>query len=169
MHPCLRIAEIVDLIFEELKECDLTRNRTLAALARTCRGFHEPALDVLWSEQCTLRHVLKCLPSNLWEEIPGKSGKTVLVRLRLGESSSSMTLQRITGTIQAKDWDRPMFFARRIQTLSLDRYVDKESFPDVTVLEAISAGFPQDYLFPNLRTLRWRPDQHALFPFIRLF
>ncbi|KAJ7634541.1 hypothetical protein FB45DRAFT_829810 [Roridomyces roridus] len=150
MHPCLDVTEMVDLIFTGLKKY----RPTLAALARTCRGFHEPALDVLWSEQDTLRHVLKCLPSSLWEEIPGKFGKTLL---------------RITGTIEAKDWDRPLSFARRIQTLSLDFCDDNELFPNATVFEAISASFPQGYFCPNLRTLQWRPDPHALFPFIRLF
>ncbi|KAL1948573.1 hypothetical protein VTO73DRAFT_12648 [Trametes versicolor] len=65
MHQCLQIAEIVSQIFSELDghvydtrmrfpTRIVHRNestlRTLAGLARTCRAFKEPALDVLWRE-----------------------------------------------------------------------------------------------------------------------
>ncbi len=65
MHHCLRIGEIVSQIFYELDSHIYDTRmrfprrivhrsesalRTLAALARTCQAFREPALDVLWRE-----------------------------------------------------------------------------------------------------------------------
>jgi hypothetical protein len=38
---------------------------TMAALARTCRAFKEPALDVLWEDIEELRPLLLCLPEGL--------------------------------------------------------------------------------------------------------
>ena len=61
MHRCLQIDDTLRLIFNELEELtydplvpDLLRSRSLstiralASLARTCRAFKEPALDILW-------------------------------------------------------------------------------------------------------------------------
>lgn len=63
MHDCLFIQEIVSAIFEELDEYVYDETipewikyrqdeslQTLAALARTCRTFQGPALDILWRD-----------------------------------------------------------------------------------------------------------------------
>lgn len=42
------------------------RRRTLARLARTCRTFSEPALDVLWAHIDTLAPVVACLLRHVW-------------------------------------------------------------------------------------------------------
>ncbi len=49
--------------------------RTAYTLARTCRAFLEPALDVLWSEQHDFRFLASCMPDGLWEirEIDNKN------------------------------------------------------------------------------------------------
>ena len=73
MHPCLYIAELAYRIAEECApgyrsadvytELDL---RSVYALARTCRTLQVPALDVVWYNQCGLRHLLLCMPDDLW-------------------------------------------------------------------------------------------------------
>jgi hypothetical protein len=40
--------------------------QSLAALARTCRRFQNPALDILWSNLPTLKPLFHCLPKGLW-------------------------------------------------------------------------------------------------------
>jgi F-box-like len=62
MHRSLSIHEVLLSVFSI---CDL---ETLKALARTCRTFHEPALDVLWEHQDDFLTLLKTMPSDLWEE-----------------------------------------------------------------------------------------------------
>ncbi|KIK21387.1 hypothetical protein PISMIDRAFT_78034, partial [Pisolithus microcarpus 441] len=73
MHACLRIAEILDLIIgflvddihEPDKFCGI-RHQDVARLARTCKAFKAPALDVLWRTQSSLSPLIMCLPNHLW-------------------------------------------------------------------------------------------------------
>jgi hypothetical protein len=75
MHRCLRIQELLALIFSHL---DLTEHsgrqsynsrqptlQDLAVLARTCCTFHGPALDHLWRSSA-LVNLLRCMPADLW-------------------------------------------------------------------------------------------------------
>lgn len=63
--------ELLDLVFRRIvrwheSEIFLERDRcTLAALARTCRTFHDPALDILWYELSSLLPLLSTLPPDL--------------------------------------------------------------------------------------------------------
>ncbi|KAJ7722999.1 hypothetical protein DFH07DRAFT_946604 [Mycena maculata] len=127
MHPTLTIPEILDHIFVELNGAPLTqidgperdpRNlKDFAALARTCKGFKDIALDFLWSEQPTLTNILKCLPSHLWEQ-----------------TGSQL---RIIGKIEPADWESPLTYARRIRSSKLGWNLG-DAFPGVDILEAIN-------------------------------
>ncbi|KAI6132328.1 hypothetical protein EDD16DRAFT_1533010 [Pisolithus croceorrhizus] len=70
MHPCLLVTEILLHIIgflETSAEYQSTCHKgDVARLARTCRAFIEPALDVLWRTQCALGPLVKCLPGRLW-------------------------------------------------------------------------------------------------------
>lgn len=61
------IPEIVDLICEEVYS---VRHglKTLSRLARTCRFFHESALDYLWKEITGIHILIKCMPQDLWND-----------------------------------------------------------------------------------------------------
>ncbi|KAJ7647932.1 hypothetical protein FB45DRAFT_1102323 [Roridomyces roridus] len=161
MHRGLCIPEIVYLIFSELRNLfpEPARDKTLAALAVTCRDFLNPALDTLWSEQTTLRHVLKCLPSHLWEQSVGSE-----------PWDEGQFYLRLLGPVNPEYWSRPLFYASRIQKLTLDcSDTMHDAFPDASVLEAIRAGLPRTYLCPNLHNLLWRSDEDAQLPFLNLF
>lgn len=82
MHRCLRVVDIFYYILEfvilELWDDEdpwkgyndyWVGNPTLAALARTCRGFHDPALNVLWRNQLTLGPLIKTLPPDAIKEV----------------------------------------------------------------------------------------------------
>ena len=43
-------------------------NPTLAALARTCKVFLEPTLNILWRTQYTLAPIIRALPQSAWWE-----------------------------------------------------------------------------------------------------
>ncbi|KAG2148767.1 hypothetical protein DEU56DRAFT_79738 [Suillus clintonianus] len=73
MHQVLLISEILLNIFTyanersgdsgsitRLGEKSLTR-KSLSGLARTCKAFHEPAMDVLWADLCSLEPLLGCV------------------------------------------------------------------------------------------------------------
>lgn len=81
MHPCLTVQEILANIFASysysytgeaftgIKKYSLHAQdrRLLAHLARTCKAFSEPALDVLWHTQTSIVPLVRCLPSNALE------------------------------------------------------------------------------------------------------
>ncbi|KAJ7622917.1 hypothetical protein DFH06DRAFT_1231283 [Mycena polygramma] len=144
MHYSLSIPEPVVLIFAELLSPYPNENlshRDLAALARTCRTFQEPALDLLWREQTTLANMLRCLPSYLWQE------------------------KDILGPIRTEDWNVPLSYASRIQKLALS----DSKFHTADIFETIRSGLPCDYLCPNLKRLVFQLNTDSLFPSIHLF
>jgi hypothetical protein len=61
-HQVLQCGELYHLI---CKNCDI---HTLSALSRTSRDLQDTALDLLWSEIPSLGHLIRCMPSDLWEE-----------------------------------------------------------------------------------------------------
>ncbi|KAJ7635270.1 hypothetical protein FB45DRAFT_1057140 [Roridomyces roridus] len=70
MERTLHIPELLDIICAYLvpdKAHLLGRGRgDLAALARTCKTFHDPALDALWRIQFELAPALSLFPEDLW-------------------------------------------------------------------------------------------------------
>ncbi|KAJ6523265.1 hypothetical protein DFH09DRAFT_937984, partial [Mycena vulgaris] len=66
------ITEIRQLIFDEFNVPPYDRRVNppiLAALARTCQIFQNPALDLLWRQQDTLLNFVNCFPDGLVKEI----------------------------------------------------------------------------------------------------
>ncbi|OAX37562.1 hypothetical protein K503DRAFT_226742 [Rhizopogon vinicolor AM-OR11-026] len=69
MHPTLFIVEVLLEIFAYLKPSGsasekLLSRRSLAALATTCKPFHEPAMDLLWEnlDDYGIKPLLGCVP-----------------------------------------------------------------------------------------------------------
>ncbi|KAF9007226.1 hypothetical protein BDQ17DRAFT_1407692, partial [Cyathus striatus] len=68
------IPEILHLICQEL----FFYKKTLVVLARTCKAFHEPALDMIWFQLSGFYSLEKCLQRGVWKEVM-KQGKHRLV------------------------------------------------------------------------------------------
>ncbi|KAF8156202.1 hypothetical protein K438DRAFT_2026370 [Mycena galopus ATCC 62051] len=138
MHRCLEILDVLGVILGELRPAGTPWNlhydslgckyRDLASLARTCRMFRDPALDILWKAQI-LGNVFRCFPPELIEETSDKR-RLVLAR-----------------PIVADDWDRPRIYAERIRELYTYSLV---SFSDIL----LTIGLPGD-LFPRLTGVYW--------------
>jgi len=64
MHICLLPTETLFCIFTSIFEAYVYRS-TLAALARTCRTFKEPALDILWKDLSGFEPFILCLPESV--------------------------------------------------------------------------------------------------------
>ncbi|KAG1776409.1 hypothetical protein EV702DRAFT_938463, partial [Suillus placidus] len=58
----LKIFQLVHDTFTEF-----SKNKTLLALALTCKLFTGPALDLLWQDLRGLAPLIKCLPQSLWK------------------------------------------------------------------------------------------------------
>ncbi|KAJ7159371.1 hypothetical protein C8R43DRAFT_882023 [Mycena crocata] len=122
MHPSFMLPEILGEICLNL-HWSWDRS-ALAALARTCRAFHDPALDVLWQEQ-TLDTLLRCLPADLLVE------------------ENAMRLLR---PILVEDWDRVSLHAHHIRNLHC------ADLTSVDILPMIAQSLPAG-LFPKLAGL----------------
>ncbi|KAG1755227.1 uncharacterized protein EDB91DRAFT_281169 [Suillus paluster] len=66
------ISDLQWKIFQLVDDTDLSRNKTLLALALTCKPFTGPALDLLWQGLCGLAPLIRCLPQSLWKPVEGK-------------------------------------------------------------------------------------------------
>jgi len=75
MHPVLNIPEILYKIFKLLLDDETISQKdalagvayppqTLPGIARTCKAFLEPALDVIWHSVPTLAPLLQYIPAN---------------------------------------------------------------------------------------------------------
>lgn len=58
MHACLQIAEILELIAEEVPEYGPDRQN----MALTCKIFCETVMDVMWRDLWHIESLIKCLP-----------------------------------------------------------------------------------------------------------
>ena len=87
MHHCLQVSEILSVILESLvshePDADLDEvfhgeaNGTYASMARTCKSFYAPSMNVLWSSLPRFDPLVKCLPQEIWQEQPPGSGALV--------------------------------------------------------------------------------------------
>ncbi|KAF7358901.1 hypothetical protein MSAN_01230400 [Mycena sanguinolenta] len=130
MHRCLSILELFENICEHVNSANQAQS-TLAALARTCKGFTGPALNCLWAVQTHgMVNLMRCMPPDLFE---------------FGDNREA----RLLRPILAADWERPLIYMRRIRCLYC-------SVPMAGVSE-LCASFPDDIgsLFPKLTSLHW--------------
>ncbi|KAJ7742327.1 hypothetical protein B0H16DRAFT_1025062 [Mycena metata] len=150
MHRALTVPQVLHLICLEIgssrgSELGKNASRDLAVLARTCTLISKPALDVLWQFQDTIIPLLDCMPPTIWQK--------------------DRSLRR---PIIPSDWERPRIYMHRVQFLSCT----DASFPpgiDVPGLfEILRLSLPTQYLFPNLRGLRWIFNQIPALPLVPL-
>ncbi|KAJ7674020.1 hypothetical protein DFH06DRAFT_1081835 [Mycena polygramma] len=159
MHRGLELLDVVELICEQVAQqySFEGRDRDLASLARTSKKFLDPSLNALWKEQHTICNLLKCMPDDLWD---------ISVDDARNRQRLDITLRR---TITGADWQRPLFYLRRVKSFSLRAVIETPDF-----LQALSVSLPGDYLFPNLKSLTWWPQEPYIdagsdFHHIRLF
>ncbi|KAG0697940.1 hypothetical protein DFH29DRAFT_127128 [Suillus ampliporus] len=124
MHPCLRLEEILQEIFRDADYMSLT------VLARTCRSFYEPAINVIYSDLPGLEPLIKRLPQDLWSV---NSGALV-----------------IWGPLRPQDWEVFAGYSRRVRSLRLRWFAS-----DAQLYRALSSPPDPSFLLPNLRTFTW--------------
>ncbi|KAF9233207.1 hypothetical protein BU15DRAFT_54229 [Melanogaster broomeanus] len=137
MHQCLSIVEVQRAIFREVY---IQQRGVLARLARTCRAFNGPALDVLWATLDSFTLLVKCLPRDLW---------------RIDPDDKKMVFQR---TMTLSDWQ--IFFKYSCRVRVVEESVGPQSITGCLNLGddvIFSLSNPPSYgpLLPRLRTLYW--------------
>ncbi|KAF7329206.1 F-box domain-containing protein [Mycena kentingensis (nom. inval.)] len=142
MHHCLEIAEIVSTIFSHLNG----HATTLANLACTCKLFTPPACAELWRVQSNICNIIKCLPIDCFQD------KTY----QQGRNRSYKTIE-FTRTVTEQEWDAVLNnqarHVREFRTICWNK--------NYALQAHLLHGFqslPVPHLFPNLRSLDFRPE-----------
>ncbi|KAJ7673981.1 hypothetical protein DFH06DRAFT_752203 [Mycena polygramma] len=155
MHRSLQIPEVVALICRETVPhieresrfmLDSRTSARLATLARTCKAFSSPALDLLWRNQRSLVPILRCMPDDVWDK------------------DDFECLRR---PIVPTDWERPLVYSHRVKSF---KYADELWGQSPEFFETLRLCFPGERLFPNLESLDWvASSEPASMPYARLF
>ncbi|KAJ7247412.1 hypothetical protein B0H12DRAFT_1324907 [Mycena haematopus] len=160
MHFILCPPEIVSLIFYEtlsdseqsLDNLNYDSARTLAGLARTCKAFRDPALDLLWKSQSTVMNVLNCMPGDIWEVLDDTDEEEI----------------RLKRPVLPSDWERPLIYSHRVR--HFEYQLSYSSYPDSAAFyEMLRMCLPPEPLFPNIESLAWETSDAAVVPYFRLF
>ncbi|KAJ8582698.1 hypothetical protein M405DRAFT_776226, partial [Rhizopogon salebrosus TDB-379] len=149
MHICLLPIEILLHIFAIINDRGCYQARldslaTIAALARTCRTFKEPALDTLWKDMQGFKPLILCLPEGIRERTP----------------HGRLTLKR---PLFAGEWKIFNQYASRIRSLTI--YHSHLTEVDAWVLKSLVCA-PSPALLPNLHNLQWWDDKDCFLPLL---
>ncbi|KAF8125921.1 hypothetical protein EV363DRAFT_1349106 [Boletus edulis] len=137
MHPALQIQEILLNIFGHcFPPSGWEATTDLAALARTCHAFKDPALDVLWEELFDLSPLARCLPEACYQE----STKCYSLHRKLTQS----------------EWDILQSYTRRIRSIRTLFGIDRQ-----TAQRLWRAPTPSSF-FPSLRHLHIEYSRRAV-------
>ncbi|OBZ79449.1 26S proteasome non-ATPase regulatory subunit 12 [Grifola frondosa] len=135
MHPTiLRDADATAKLLEYILESPNGR-RSLSRLARTCKAFKEPALNVLWRDSTRSRRSSRSSPAR----------------------SSSAPAGRAK-TPERDDWARLLAYGERVRSVS---YAESVGNVSPTIFPIFEEHRPRTYLLPNLTSLTWRAETAA--------
>ncbi|KAG1746709.1 uncharacterized protein EDB91DRAFT_1118444 [Suillus paluster] len=151
MHRALQLDDIIYILFRHVNELkpstkysvlgDVGR-KTLATLARTCRTFHEPALDVLWGDLYFPHPLVECLPN----------------------SRDQWYLDDHTNILTTSDWEVLQKYVPRVLSLTIYQCYSEAPFYH-NVLTALRQQPVAQPPLPNLQRLDCRyliPEDYPL-------
>ncbi|KAJ6623297.1 hypothetical protein B0H10DRAFT_1786705, partial [Mycena sp. CBHHK59/15] len=127
----------------------------LAALARTCKAFEDPALNLLWKNQNSIENVLTCMPEDVWDRCVPDNGQKVRIRLRRA--------------ILPTDWERPLYYSQRVKSFTFNEMSRLSGPADRELFQTLRLSFPQRSLFPNIQKIFWNSKTGDFIPYIPLF
>ncbi|OAX33881.1 hypothetical protein K503DRAFT_486229 [Rhizopogon vinicolor AM-OR11-026] len=125
------LLDIFETIYDPIQRKDSLA--TIAALARTCKEFKEPALDSLWKDIHGFKPLILCLPEGVRGITP----------------QGQLTLKR---PLFSEEWKIFNSYASRIRTL-LIYHRPLDEIDDQAMKVLVSA--PSPTLLPNLHNLQW--------------
>ncbi|KAG1742835.1 hypothetical protein EDB19DRAFT_1700610 [Suillus lakei] len=152
MHICLLPPEILLHIFVIYQHYGpmytMSSRVTLASLARTCKTFKEPALDILWKDLNELKPLISCLVACLPEGVSNTNARGVLTLKRPPSNGEWRLINRYAQRIHSL----------RVFTTQLDTIDDR-------VVQALI--YVPSPLLPNLRGLIWHDGRECFVPLLR--
>ncbi|KIJ65158.1 hypothetical protein HYDPIDRAFT_27880 [Hydnomerulius pinastri MD-312] len=156
MHRALFIREVLVNIFYWQRYAFPKGRATLCALSRTCRTFHDPALDALWRELDHIKPLVLCLPKDLYSIESNVGGQGLILKQ--------------VRPLTSADWSIFERYAARVQGLKL-RVWESRNSPimnvDTKFLLALSCPPSAVSLFPRLRLIQWVDERPESILFLR--
>ena len=175
----LRDADATQKLLEAILETPQGR-RSVSRLARTCKAFKEPALNVLWRDLDSLTPLLGLFPSTILKRArrPGMG----LVRL-LSQSTpqASLLTQLFTSVAppsllrsmseqtkapERDDWARVLVYGMRVKSIA---FVEMSGNIAPSILPLLEEHRPATYILPNLTSLTWKVETAANLERCRMF
>ncbi|KAJ7606471.1 hypothetical protein DFH06DRAFT_1348010 [Mycena polygramma] len=111
-------------------------------MARTCKAFKNPALNILWRKQRNITNLINCMPADLWETVYIDGVHTL----------------KSTRELVASDWERISEYAGCVKHLICqDPEEEGESREPnlLNVYAALSGEHAPHSFLPNLGELSW--------------
>ncbi|KAG7098977.1 hypothetical protein E1B28_000864 [Marasmius oreades] len=147
IHPAiLRDPEATKKLLDTISESPGGK-RSLSRLARTCKGFSEPALNTLWRELDSLVPVVGVFPTVLLKKVrkPG-----------LGLSKAP----------EAEDWSGVMSYGERVRQII---YNEASNALSPSIFPHFESNRPRKYMLPNLQHLLWKTETSAGLDYCEMF
>ncbi|EMD41951.1 hypothetical protein CERSUDRAFT_42012 [Gelatoporia subvermispora B] len=147
MYPViLRDADATTKLLEAILDTPGGR-RSVARLARTCKAFKEPALDILWRDLDSITPLIGLFPNTLLKRArrPG-----------LGLAKNP----------EPAEWDRVLAYGERVRSIS---YIEAKGDVSPSIFPVFEETRPRTYILPNLTSLTWRAETSANLDRCRLF
>ncbi|KAH6904179.1 hypothetical protein BKA70DRAFT_540232 [Coprinopsis sp. MPI-PUGE-AT-0042] len=150
MHNCLQVQDIVHGTCAQLRDLEpSTRPTTMAALARTCKGFYEPAIRVLWREIPGLSPI-----ASLFPEEKVSIEKKGVIRIKTDDVSSAIPRLLFYGPYVRKILYNPRkrLHYETLASLNRSSELPKPLFPNATstLLPCMAARFLETVFYPAL-------------------
>ncbi|KAH9944179.1 uncharacterized protein BXZ73DRAFT_96672 [Epithele typhae] len=121
--------------------------RTVARLARTCKAFKEPALNLLWRDLDSLAPLLGLFPS------------TILKRAR----RPGMGLLKAP---EREDWTPVLAYGTRVKSIA---YIESSGNIVPSILPLLDEHRPATHILPNLTSLTWKVETSSNLERCRMF
>ncbi|KAH8099394.1 hypothetical protein BXZ70DRAFT_1000914 [Cristinia sonorae] len=134
----LKDADVTAKLLEYIVDSPNGR-RSLARLARTCKAFKEPALNVLWRDLDSFVPLLSLFPNGLMRRArrPG-----------LGLAKNP----------EPADWEKLLAYAERVRSIT---YNESHSNVSPSIFPLIEDLRPKRFILPNLTALIWKSETPA--------
>ncbi|KAG2042500.1 hypothetical protein BDR03DRAFT_996768 [Suillus americanus] len=151
MHPALQLNDIIYVIFRHLVNGSSLSyyesggnlgQMTLAALARTCRVFHEPALDVLWGDLHFPPCLIHCLSDSGTGAIHYLNNTVRALTARDWE-----VLQKYVPRVMSVTFDPELTYCRNLLKALRQPPVAQPPLPNLQRLQCYSHWAAEDYPF----------------------
>lgn len=173
MFPAiLRDADATQKLLEAILETPGGR-RSVSRLARTCKAFKEPALNVLWRDLDSLTPLLGLFPSTILRRARRPGLGLVRFLSLLGPEEPLLTSESLVPTRGAQtkppekqDWTRLLAYGERVRSVA---YNEGAGNIHPTILPLLDEHKPVPHLLPHLTALTWKVESAASLERVRMF